>query len=222
MENAEATRTRSVHLDARREWNERYGDYIKQAANWRLAAIGALGVTAIAVAGLVYVSGKSHVVPYVVEVDKLGATLPIAPADQAAKVDSRIVRAQLANWISDIRSVYVDAAAENKSVRQAYALLDQRKAGAAFVNEYMQANDPFKRAQSEIVSVEVRSVLPIAGDSWRVEWDETVRSREGALKSTSSWQATIQTTIIPPNSEAALMVNPVGIYITAVSWSQRL
>ena len=40
----------------RREWNERYGDYIAQANNWRLIAIAALGVAAVAVAGNVWQS----------------------------------------------------------------------------------------------------------------------------------------------------------------------
>ena len=30
------------YLDARREWNERYGSYIAQARNWRFAAVVAL------------------------------------------------------------------------------------------------------------------------------------------------------------------------------------
>ena len=32
------------YLDARREWNERYGSYISRAKNWRLMAFGVLGV----------------------------------------------------------------------------------------------------------------------------------------------------------------------------------
>ena len=44
----------SPHLAARREWNERYGDYIKREAAWRTLAVGSLIVTGIAVAGLVF------------------------------------------------------------------------------------------------------------------------------------------------------------------------
>ena len=32
----------SPYLSARREWNERYGDYIAQARNWRRAAFAAI------------------------------------------------------------------------------------------------------------------------------------------------------------------------------------
>ena len=38
----------SPHLAARREWNERYGDYIKREAAWRTLAIGSMMVTGIA------------------------------------------------------------------------------------------------------------------------------------------------------------------------------
>ncbi len=65
----------AVYLAARREWNERYGDYIAQANNWRLIAIAALGVAAVAVAGNVWQSSQSRVQPFIVEVDKLGDAL---------------------------------------------------------------------------------------------------------------------------------------------------
>ena len=34
------------YLSARREWNERYGDYIARARNWRGAAFAALAISA--------------------------------------------------------------------------------------------------------------------------------------------------------------------------------
>ena len=50
--------------------------------------------------------------PYVVQTDKLGDALAISRADIAPPADPRLIRAQLARWIADVRSVYVDVAAE--------------------------------------------------------------------------------------------------------------
>ena len=84
----------AVYLAARREWNERYGDYIAQANNWRLTAIAALAVAAVAVAGNVWQSAQSRVQPFVVEVDKLGDALAIQRADVASPIP------ELANSVS--------------------------------------------------------------------------------------------------------------------------
>ena len=211
----------SPHLAARREWNERYGDYIKREAAWRTLAVGSLIVTGIAVAGLVYQANAVKFVPYVVEVDNLSATLPIGPADRAAKADTRNNRAQLADFVSDLRSFYYDAAAEQNAIKAAYALIDPSQSGYKVVNEHMAANDPFKRAQRESVSVEIRSVLPTGGDVWRVEWEETVRGRDGEVVSQQNWQASITTELRPPTTEAGVLSNPLGLYVTGLSWSPR-
>lgn len=212
----------SAYALGRMEWSDRMGDVIKQAAIWRAVAVGSLTVAGIAVSGLVYQASQVKLVPYVVEVDKLHATLPIGPADRAAKADSRIVRAQLADFISDLRSVYLDAAAEQTAVRSAYAKIDQSSAAFQVVNEHMAANDPFKRAQRESVTVEVQSVLPLSPDTWRVEWVEVTRARDGTVTSSRPWSAAVTTKLQPPTTEAGLLNNPLGIYVTAISWSPRV
>src|SRR5690606_15360419 len=103
---------------------------------------------------------QAKTVPYVVQVDKLGTVLPVARADQAARADSTVIRATLASWIANTRTVYVDAAAEQRNILAAYALIDQNSPAFQVVNEHMRDNDPFRRAQRESVSVEVESVLP--------------------------------------------------------------
>ena len=52
----------------------------------------------------------------------------------------------------------------------------KRKFGA--LNEHMRAHDPFERASSESVAIEVESALPLSADSWRIEWREDTHSRD--------------------------------------------
>src|ERR1700730_18268033 len=93
------------YLSARREWNERYGSYIARARNWRLAALGSISVSAILAGGVLWLGSQSKLVPFVVEVDKLGQAVAVQRADRATPADQRIVKAQLAAWIVDVRSV---------------------------------------------------------------------------------------------------------------------
>lgn len=210
------------YLSGRKEWEERFAQPVKEANSWKMVAVGTTAVALAAVVGLGVVASQSKLIPYVVQVDKLGTVLPVARADQAARPDSPVVRAQLGNWISNIRSVYLDAAAVNRNVFAGFALIEQNSPAFQVVSEHMKANDPFRRAQRETVSVEVEQVLPVGGNTWRVEWRETVRGRDGQLIKQEQWSAVITTTINPPTDEATILVNPLGVYVSALSWSQRV
>ncbi|MFX7784525.1 VirB8/TrbF family protein, partial [Acinetobacter baumannii] len=64
-------------------WDERIGAARVQARNWRLMAFGGLFLTTGLSAALIWQSMQSRVVPYVVEVDRLGAAQAVVPADAA-------------------------------------------------------------------------------------------------------------------------------------------
>ena len=212
----------AVYLAARREWNERYGDYIAHANNWRLIAIAALGVAAVAVAGNVWQSTQSRVQPFIVEVDKLGDALAIQRADVASPVPLGVVRAQLARYIQDVRTVSIDVQAERAFINEAYAMVDKNSAALTFLNNYFAANDPFKRAATETVSAHVESVLPLPGsNTWRVEWREDTVARDGRPEFSKHWEATITVSINPPTTDAGILVNPTGLFVEASPWGER-
>ena len=90
---------------ARHEWDERYGGLLTRARNWRIAALLA-GITAfLAVAGLLWSAAHSHVVPFVVLVDRLARPVAAGVADETTANDDRLKRAALFGWIENLRSV---------------------------------------------------------------------------------------------------------------------
>ncbi len=210
------------YLAARQEWNERYGSYIAEAHAWRLTALIALVIAALATGGLVMVASQNQVVPYVVKVDKLGSAIAVTRADKAERPDEAVIIAQLARWVTAVRSVYVDAAAQRALIKESYAMINRRGDAFGALNDYMRGHDPFERAKTETVAVEVESVLPISSDSWRLEWREELRGRDGAHVSSSDYQATVNISFNPPTDEAMLKLNPSGLYINAFHWARRL
>ena len=211
----------AVYLAARREWNERYGSYIAQARTWRLTAFLSLGIAAVAVVGVVWIGAQNHVVPYVVQTDKLGDALAIQRADVAAPIDSRLIRSQLSKWINDVRPVYTDVSAQRHLIDEAYAMVDQNAAAFEQLNGWFREHSPFAEAQTEIVSVQVQSVLPLSANTWRVEWQEVARSRDGSKVSSAQWQAVITIAIKPPTTDADILINPTGLFVKSFNWQQR-
>jgi type IV secretion system protein TrbF len=210
------------YTEARREWNERYGSYIARARNWRIMAILSGLTTIIAVGGLVYTSAQNRFIPYIVEVDKLGALAAVGFADRAAPVDQRIIKAYVTRFIEDARLVSSDAMAQKAAINRVYSMIAQGTSGLIKLNEYYKDASPFKRAESETVSVEIISVLPITDQTWQCEWSETTRNLQGQIKAKARWKASVALAFNPPNDEKQILLNPLGMYAVDINWAQQL
>jgi type IV secretory pathway TrbF-like protein len=221
------TNDRSVpttpYLDAQKVWLERYGSHVQQAFNWRLLALLQAIALCAAVFGLIYVACQSKYVPYVVAVDKIGLPIGVKIADHAETPDDRIVRAQLANWVETARSVITDAQAEKQNINRIYALIAPGSPARTYLDSwYSNGHSPFDEAKSKTVTVQVAWVLPITPQSWQVQWSETLRNDRGEVSASEQWVATIGVDFHTPKDDATLLQNPLGLYITSLSWVRKL
>src|SRR5262249_28721953 len=73
-------RPETPYQKAARGWDDRIGSARVQARNWPLIAFGNLLLAAGLAGGLVWQSAQGTVVPWVVQVDKLGEAQAVAPA----------------------------------------------------------------------------------------------------------------------------------------------
>jgi type IV secretory pathway TrbF-like protein len=92
------------YLAARREWDERYGSLITRERNWRIMAILCSLVALASIGGMIRLSTKSHIVPFVVAMDSLGRTAAAGSAEETSPSDDRLKRATLFNWVEDLRN----------------------------------------------------------------------------------------------------------------------
>ena len=214
--------TYNPYLAARREWDERYGNLITRERNWRRAAMVSISVSLLAVGGLVRLSTKSHVVPFVVAMDSLGRTVAAGAAEEASPTDDRLKRATLFNWVEDLRTVTTDGIALRKAIDRVYAHIASGGQAQAFISEFYRSDPPQKRAASETVGVEVRSVLPTSSRTFEVEWFETTRDLYGAVKAQAHWKAAFSIVVNPPTDEGMARINPLGIYVTNANWGRVL
>ena len=210
------------YLAARREWDERYGNLITRERNWRLMAIVSSLVALVSVGGMIRLSTKSHVVPFVVAMDSLGRTAAAGPAEETSPSDDRLTRATLFNWVEDLRTVTTDGIAQRKAIDRVYSHIASGGQAQAFVSEFYRSDPPQKRAAVETVSVEVRSVLPTSDRTFEVEWVETTRDLYGAVKGQDHWKAAFSIAVNPPTDERMARINPLGIYVTNASWGKVL
>ena len=200
-------------------WDERIGSARVQARNWRLMAFGCLFLSAGFAAALVWQSARGTVVPWVVQVDNLGQAQAVAPAVADYRPTDPQVAFHLARFIEQVRSIPADPIVVRQNWLRAYDFTTDR--GAAALNDYARASDPFTKVGKQQVALDVSSVIRASPDSFRVAWTER-HYENGQLASTERWTAILTIVVQPPRDAERLRANPLGIYVNAINWSREL
>ncbi|SEE64786.1 type IV secretion system protein VirB5 [Rhizobiales bacterium GAS188] len=200
-------------------WDERIGSARVQARNWRLIAFGNLCLAAGLAGGLVWQSTHGKVVPWVVEVDKLGQAQSVAPAIADYRPTDPQIAWHLAKFIEEVRSIPADPIIVRQNWLSAYDFTTDK--GALALNDFARTNDPFSKVGKIQVSVEVSSVIRASDDSFRVSWIER-RYQDASLAATERWSAILTIVIAAPHDAEHLRKNPLGVFINAVNWSKEL
>ena len=200
-------------------WDERMGDALVRARNWRAMAFGSLGLSLILAMGLIWQADQSRIAPYVIELEAHGQTRAVRPALEHYEPKDAQIAFHLASFIERIRSLSIDPIIVRKNWLQAYDFASSRAANT--LNEYARANDPFERIGEQTVAVEVTSIVRASDTSFQIRWLEQ-HFVNGSLSATERWTALASITIDPPRDIETLRKNPLGIYVTSLNWSREL
>ena len=209
----------TAYQRAAQAWDDRIGSARVQARNWRLAFFGTLALSGSLTAGIVWQSARGHIVPWVVEVDKLGEARAVEPATAGYRPTDPQVAFHLARFIEQVRSIPADPIIVRQNWLRAYDFTTDK--GALALNDYARTNDPFANVGKVQVAVDVSSVIRASSDSFRVAWTER-RYQDGSLAATERWSAIVTVVIQPPRTPDQLRKNPLGLFINAINWSKEL
>lgn len=200
-------------------WDERIGSARVQARNWRYMAFGCLFLSAGFAAALVWQSARGTVVPWVVEVDKLGQTQTVAAATASYQPTDPQVAWHLARFVEQVRSISADPIIVRQNWLRAYDWTTDR--GAAALNDYARRIDPFTKVGKQQIAVEISSVIRASPDSFRVAWIER-HYENGQPSTTERWTAILTIVIQAPRDAERLKANPLGIHVNAINWSREM
>ena len=200
-------------------WDERIGSARLQARNWRTMAFGSLILSAGFAAALVWQSARGTVVPWVVQVDRLGQAQTVAPAVADYRPTDAEIAFPLGRFIEQVRAIPADPIIVRQNWLRAYEWTTDR--GAAALNDYARSNDPFTKVGKQQIAVEVSSVIRASNDSFRVAWTER-HYENGQLSTTERWTAILTIVIQSPRDAERLRANPLGIYVNAINWSREM
>jgi type IV secretion system protein VirB5 len=210
------------YIAARQEWTERYGSYVKAASAWRIVGVTSLALALVSTSYALYQSTQVRLVPYIVEVDKLGSAVNAGFPAQIEYADPRVVRAVLAGFVTNFRSVTPDAVVQKQYIDRVYAMLRTTDPATEKVNGWFRSASPFEKAKTATVSVEVNNVVPLSTQSFQIDWTEFERDRKGKEIATRRFRGVATVVLIPPQDEAVIRLNPIGLYLKDFDWTAQI
>ncbi len=213
------------YLKARQAWDERMGDAIIRAKNWRLAFFAQALLSCILAGAIIVQITQRRVIPVLVGLDKeRGEPTVLGPVKESNYTPGPVeLKYFLSQFIRFVRSVPADQVVIKQNWLRAYAFL--RKDAAGLLNEQTNNNpdSPLKKIGKFVVNVQPLSIVAIpATDSYQVRWKETVYSAQGMKTDEYTMLGTFSVELDPPKDEQTLHENPLGLFIRTFQWNREL
>lgn len=127
-------------------------------------------------------------------------------------------------WLRGAREVSFDG---DFITRQATWTYNHTRSGSqaeAQLLAHHRANDPHKAAKQRNVKLERQTAIPAAGvpssNTWKLEWREVARARDGVLVSRLDWRADVSFVLNPSTTHEAIRKNARGLYVDSFFWTQ--
>lgn len=192
------------------------------ARTWRTIAFMASAIGLVLAVGVIWETRQSRIVPYIVEVDKLGQAVPVKRADRMAKVGQNVLSAVIAHFLIQVREIVGDPVAEKQIVSEAHHFLLPGAAAARVVDQFLESRDIYHIGAKLSLTVRIRSIVWKSGRTCLVGWTETVWLPDGSTRPNGSYEAFVTVKLVPPVSSGTpgFSENPLGVYIDKISWAR--
>jgi type IV secretory pathway TrbF-like protein len=207
------------YLDPGREWNERYGSFIKDRDNWKLFAFISSATALLSIAGLIYVACLPKLVPYAIRTDGSGGVKSVEILSHG-KIDDAVILSELSEWILAHRSVSFDTAVQERNIQKVYAFLDQGLPATTTIDEWYKANDPYKKMSLGTVNVRIIAVLNQSPKTYQIDFTETSVDLSGKEILPSRTYRSIVSIEHKAVSSSSYLINPTGTYIGNITFQQ--
>ena len=199
---------------AKQEYLDFYGDMAKRLHSWKLISFFMLILVIISVSGIIYLSARSSLIPYVIEVDQTGNAKGINPAYQVNyEPNEANIQYYLQNFVNKSRWISTDQVLQGNFYLESTAFLTR---------EMKEKFDEIVRGENwtEMIKngfsrdVQIESINKVAGtkDSYQIRWKETVYQR-GNFVDSKNFLAIFSIKIEQPKNLVDLQQNPLGIKI---------
>lgn len=207
----------------RKEYNDRYERLAKNAASWRRVAFLMLVLLSASVGTVLWMAQTVKVVPFIVQVDQHGYQVAVQAVAPGAITDDRVIMARVADFVTNVRSIYADRTALVGLLTKSYDSIEASSPAQGKLDVYFRENNPLAK-NNIVVDVTLQSVLRATPESnrlWQAEWSEKVYD-QGKYKGERFFKGTFEVEIHSPTDIKEIMRNPLGIFISDFHITEKL
>lgn len=199
------------YLDNRKVWNEIIGQEKANAVMWRLVAFISMGITTIAVVGIIYAAQLPDVVPFLFKENGAGGITALGIPNTAYRPDNKIIANQLAEYVSALRQVPLADELRRRNVHRVKMMTDNN----LFNSQVAQMmREEYADIGSGEQLIDIKTIMPVAKNVWQIDWIEIKNGiTTGRYKATVNYVQNPQKFKDPEE----MLWNPVGILIKDIN-----
>jgi len=210
--------------EGKSSWNnyekakQEYLEHISKTTNalhsWKLIALFSLITTGISICTVTYLSTRSSLIPYVIEVDQTGNAKGINPAYQTNYEPTEVnIQFYLREFVHNARWISSDIVLQGIFYKKSIALLG-REAKEKYNKLVENENWKDMIAEGFTRDVQIESVNKISGtfNSYQIRWRETIY-KKGSLVNEKKLSGIFAIEVEQPRELEELKYNPLGIRI---------
>lgn len=203
-------------------------DQLQKAQRRNTAAMGANVLLTIALVSSVflnfYLALFREPVPYVLELDSHKRVNFGGYLTQSSPLKDEYIPSQLINFVESWRTVTPDNTMQKKLATRLYCMLPSNSASITKMNEYFRdkKNNPFEINTQYSVATEIKSILRQTGQTWAVEWRETIRTLDGKIDSEPKLYKVLMVLSKAKPGQECMEGNPLGLYVSQLNWTTVL
>ena len=182
---------------------------------WKILAFICIGIAFLALSGNIYLSTRSTLVPYVIEVDEAGNAKAINPAYQKNyEPKEEFLIYSLKEFVRNFRWISLDPVVQNSLYSKAMNLLTepmQEKLKEISLEENLSNLIQEKYTRD----VQINSAIKVAGtkNTYQIKWREILYSSSGDILLNKTLVGIFTISIEQPKTLQELDRNPLGVYI---------
>lgn len=203
---------------ARQEWDARMGSAVLSARAWRMTAFAGLGLAAALGAALTFVALDQRTFVHVVEVAPEGQVMQVRAADGRWNPTNAQIAHHLGRFVRLVRSLPTDGVVLRENWLEAYRFLTPQ--AAAQLSEIARQDDPFLSLGRVGRTVQIRTIMARAGNTWEITWVERATNSTGTNNGEIYSGVFTVTTRAPRNADE-VAANPLGLLISEFSFSRE-